>query len=287
MFCRNCGSVVSENDAFCTNCGTPAQGGNSQNQKVGQVSIGDSAIVKLFKNYFKKPLTFFNEVKEEDSVKLSVIMIIAFPIIYGILKILYFSVLINTIIKSISKLPSLLAEFGIISKSDLVLAQKYFLSNDYISAKNNIDTMISNIVDKKDIFFSGMLSFLAIVVTTGIILFILNAVMYKNKMNYKNTIFVSISSFFPLVIALLLASIVTSVSIIAGFFIMISGFILSCITLYSGVKQTSEESETKIFYSMGIYYIILSILFTIVINNRLDGFSLSIVKALQSIKNLF
>jgi len=287
MFCKNCGIVVSEDGTFCTNCGTPAEGGISQSQTGSQVSIGDSAIVKLIKNYFKKPLTFLSEVKEEDLVKLSVSMIISLPIIYGILNMLYFSVFINTILKSLSKVPSLLAELGIISNNELVSAQKYFWSNEYISAKNNIDTMLANNVDKKDIFFNGILSFLAIVVVTGIVLFILNSVMYKNKMNHKNIIFISISSFIPLVIALLLASIVTNVSIIAGLFIMISGFILSCITLYSGVKQTSEESETKIFYSMGIYYIILSILLTIVVNSRLDAFVLSIASSLQYIERLF
>lgn len=278
MFCKNCGKEVAEGDGFCGNCGQ-----SSENKPGVRVNISkDFMILKLIRIYFTKPLSFFSELKDEDSVKTSVGLLVGLPIIYGLLNILYTSSLINSFFNMFNKLPDILSKAGIISAQDALSAKKeLLLSGEVVDVKNKI----SAFVDNKDVFFNGAGQVIGIIILTGIILAVINSLILKNKMSYKDILIISTASYIPLVVAVVLATIATLISVAFGGFILISGYILSFITIYSGIRQLSEEKNDKVFIIMAILFVVISAVLAIYITKQFENSIMGISNAFETVGN--
>ncbi|SFC51881.1 zinc-ribbon domain-containing protein [Clostridium uliginosum] len=282
MFCKNCGNKIIEGDAFCGNCGTPS-GHKETSVSFTPPKVKDSVLMKLLKMYFVKPVSFFSDIKDKDLVKTSVALFLGLPIIYGILNMLYNSAVINYIFNTVKKLPDILVKAGIISGQDAISAKKELLmSNKMFEFKSKFDNMIDN----KDVFLSGAGQLLVIIIVTGIVLALLNAVILKNKIKPIDILFISTVSYIPLVLAITLASIATLINIIFGLLILFSGYILSFITLYNGIKQFSDEKNDKVFILMAILFVLISAILSICIVNELEHSMASIINNFNSIEHL-
>ena len=285
MFCKNCGNEMLDGDKFCGGCGQQQSGsvGNSTGF-VPPTIMKDSGLIKLFKNYFIKPLSFFSELKGEDLVKTSVALFLGLPIIYGLLNMLYTSALINSAFSMLKKLPNILVDAKIISEKEALQAGKeLMMSSQVLQAKSNINALIDN----KDIFLNGAVQVLVITVVTAIILAILNAIILKNKIKPIDIIFISTASYIPLVLSMALASIATLISIIFGLLILASGYILSFITLYSGIKQISDEKNDKIFILMTILFISISAILSICVLKRIESSLSETMNIFNNLKNFY
>lgn len=285
MFCKNCGSEMLDGDKFCGVCGQDQSGnvGNS-NGFIPPNKVKDSSLIKLLKNYFIKPLSFFSELKGEDLVKTSVALFLGLPIIYGLLNMLYTSAVINSAFSMLKKLPNILASAKIISEKEALNAsQQLIMSSEVLEAKSKINALIDN----KEIFLSGASVVLVIIVVTAIILAILNAIILKNKIKPIDIIFISTVSYIPLVLSMVVASLATLISILFGLLILASGYILSFITLYSGIRQISDEQNDKIFTLMTILFIAISAILSIYIVNRVESSLLETMNIFNNFKNLY
>lgn len=278
MFCKNCGNQMEEGDRFCGGCGQPTDGGGSNNNIVKTVNNGE--LIKLIKTYFTKPLSFFSEFRDKDVVKPSIILLVALPILYGIINIIYTSSVISAIFSMLKKLPDILAKAGLISQLELAeVKSEILMSNEVLSFKSKVDALIDN----KDIFLKAAGQLLLIIIVTAIILLILNIVILKNKIRTEDILFIAVMSYIPLVLSGVLASLGTMVSIFWGIFIVFSGYILSFITLFSGIKQLSEESNDKAFILMIILFIIVSAILSICVTKYIESSFLEIKSMLDSV----
>jgi hypothetical protein len=285
MFCKNCGSEMVDGDRFCGSCGQDQSGGvGNSTGFVQPIRVKDSGLIKLFKNYFIKPLSFFSELKGEDLVKTAVSLFVGLPIIYGLLNMLYTSTLINSAFSMLKKLPNILANAKIISEKQAIEAgQELMMSSEVLQVKSRINALIDN----KEVFFSGASQVLVIIITTAIILGILNAIILKNKIKLIDIIFISTASYIPLVLSMGLASVATFVSIIFGLLILASGYILSFITLYSGIRQISEEKNDKIFILMTILFISISAILSILVVMRAQSSLAQMINIVNNFKGLY
>lgn len=285
MFCKNCGSEISNGDRFCGTCGQPQfESGSIPRGTFTQGRVMDTGLVKLIKNYFIKPVSFFSELKGENSLKTSISLFIGLPIIYGLLNIIYTSALVNSFFSMLKKLPEVLANAKIVPQQEAArLSQELAMSNELLEAKSRINSMIDN----KDVFLHSFIQLLVIIILSAIILAILNAVMLKNKIKHEDILFLAVSSYIPLVIAAAITSIATLVSITFGLLILFSGYILSFITLYSGIKQISEEKNDKVFVIMIIFFVVCSALLSIFIVKQIESSLVSTMQLLDPVKKFF
>ncbi|OOM79058.1 zinc ribbon domain-containing protein [Clostridium sp. BL-8] len=284
MFCKNCGNEVLDGDKFCGVCGCQqSETGSMPRSGHTRIKVVDAGLIKLCKNYFIKPVSFFSELKGEELLKSSIALLIGLPIIYGILNILYASAFLNSIFSMIQKLPQILASAKIISEQEAARgSQELMMSNEMLEAKSKINALIDN----KDIFLGAFAHIFIIMILTAIILAILNAIILKNKINLVDILFLSTASYIPLVISMALASIVTFISIIFGLLILFSGYALSFITLYSGIKQISEENRDKVFMIITILFVLCSALLSIVIVKYIESSLISTMNIFNSFKGL-
>lgn len=285
MFCKNCGNVISDGDKFCGTCGHQQSGSAGvSGGTIASVKLMDIGLIKLFKNYFIKPISFFSVLKGEDLLKSSIALLLGLPIIYGLLNILYTSALINSIFSMIKKVPEILVSAKIISQSDAIkMSQELMMSSEVLNAKSKINAL----VDNKDIFLNGFSQIMIIIILTAIILAILNAIILKNKIKPIDILFISTASYIPLVLAMAVTTITTLVSIMFGLLILISGYILSFITLYSGIRQISEEKNDKVFVIITMAFILGSIILSIIIMKRIESSLISSLNILDSFKSIF
>ncbi len=283
MFCKNCGSQISDGDRFCGTCGQQQSEGMGNSGGFTQVRISDTGLIKLFKNYFIKPVSFFNELKGEDLLKTSVALLLGMPIIAGLLNILYSSALINSIFSIIKKLPSILAEAKIITEQEaLQVSQEFMISSKILDAKSRIGALIDN----KDVFLNGAGQVLVIIVLTAVLLAVLNALILKNRIKPADILFISTSSYIPLVLSMVLAIIATFISITFGLLILISGYILSFIALYSGIRQFSDEKNDKIFILMTILFILISAILAICIVTKIESSLVTLKSIMDNLEHL-
>lgn len=285
MFCKNCGNEMLNGDRFCGVCGQD-QSGRVENSAgfISPTRVQNSVLLKLIKNYFIKPLSFFSELKGEDLVKTSVALFLGLPIIYGLLNMLYTSAVINSAFSMIKKLPNILASANIISEKEALEAtQQLMMSNQVLQAKNNINAM----VDNKDVFLNGTSQVLVIMIVTAVILAILNAIILKNKIKPIDIIFISTAAYIPLVLSMVLASVATLISILFGVLILASGYILSFITLYSGIRQISDEKNDKIFVLMTILFISISAILSICVLKRIESSLSETINIFKNFKGLY
>lgn len=154
------------------------------------------------------------------------------------------------------------------------------MSNQMLDIKNKINAMIDN----KEIFLTGFGNVLVMIIVTAIILAILNSIILKNKIQFTDILFISISSYIPLVLSMALGTLATLISIIFGAFVIISGYILSFITLYSGIRQISNEKNDKVFTLMAILFLVISAVLSILIVQEIQSSIMTIVNNFNSIK---
>lgn len=243
--------------------------------------LNDSVLMKLLKIYFVKPVSFFTELQGEDLVKTSVALFFGLSIINGLFNIIYSSALINSLFGMIRKVPDMLADVGILSKQEAAQATKEMLmSNQMADVKSKINAMIDN----KEIFLTGFGHLIIMMIATAIILAILNATILKNKIQLTDVFFISTSSYIPLVISIALGSLATLISIVFGAFVITSGYILSFITLYSGIRQISDEKNDKVFTLMAILFLVISAVLSILVVQEIQSSIMTIVNNVNSIK---
>lgn len=280
MFCKNCGNEILNVDRFCGNCGQSVDGAKTEKVIISS-TLKDSVMIRLLKTYFVKPVSFFTELQGEDLVKTSVALFFGLSIINGLLNILYNSALINSVFGMIKKLPDMLANFGIISRQEATQATtEMLMSNQMLDIKNKINAMIDN----KEIFLTGFGNVLVMIIVTAIILAILNSIILKNKIQFTDILFISTSSYIPLVLSMALGALATLISIIFGAFVIISGYILSFITLYSGIRQISNEKNDKVFTLMAILFLVISAILSILIVQEIQSSIMTVANSFNSIK---
>lgn len=298
MFCKNCGKEIKEGDLFCGECGTPVGGQNpadngasqKQNQNTYKVEVQMPAfnlegcqILKLLKIYFTRPLSFFKEFKECDNVKTAAAMTIALPFIYAVLNMIYTSTIVSAFFSGLKKIPEFLAKADMISFEEAIRAQaEMSTSKEFYALKGTFKELI----DYKKIFGSAFLQMLGIIAVIFIIIAIINAVMLKNKIKVSNIFFVASVSFMPFVLSVAAASIINFISILCGVFIIASGYILSFITLYNGVKELGNEKEDKIFFILVILFVLISIITAMFITKQAEASLLEIKHIFSSVEDL-
>lgn len=286
MFCKKCGREMKEGDMFCGECGEPvAESRDNRKQRTSyepgpsspSFDLSNSQILKLIKIYLFKPLSFFSEFKGKETVKTSIALILGLPFLYGIINIIYSSAIVSSFFSGIKKIPDILANANIISFQEAIEAKTQLaMSTEFLTFRNQIENMIDN----KKIFLNGFLQIFIIIIVTIIILEMLNMLMLKSKIKAIDILFISSASYIPLLLSLIVASLASLVSILLGVFIMIFGYVLSFITLYSGIKQFSDEKNDKIFAVMTITFVIVSVIGTIIITKSFED-------SLLTIKNFF
>ncbi|MDU5722990.1 MULTISPECIES: zinc ribbon domain-containing protein [Clostridium] len=282
MFCKNCGGQIKEGDVFCGNCGVQADDIPQRNQGNSDKTITNMKVFDDVKIYFKNPLSFFLKMKDSNLMIKSIVLILGLPIISGIFNVFYNSAVLNSIFSSVKNLPDLLVKSGLIDISQsAILKNGIVMSNEYYEFKNRIMT----IVDNKEIFVSGFFQVISLMVVTIVVIELLNYVLLKNKIKQNEILFMSSASYIPLAISIILASLVSLLSILFGILIILSGYILSFITLYSGIKEFSNESEDKIFGIMVCLFILVSGIVSFIIMKEVENSLVSIGKLLQSIES--
>lgn len=278
MFCKSCGNEIKEGDQFCGECGFSVNGSNnnaSNRENTYKVEVNIPAfnfngcrILDLAKMYFLKPLSFFSEFKNCDNVKTSIAMALVLPIFYGLICIMYTGCIISSLFSGVKKLPDILAKAGIIGFDEVMQAKAQLAaSSDLIALKSQIRSMISN----TDLFFTGFLYLFGIIVVTTIILILINTVILKVKIKASDIFFISSVSYVPLVLSVVLASLASFISITLGIIIAISGYILSFITMYSGIRQFTDEENDRIFAVMSILFLLISIILSITVTKRIES----------------
>lgn len=285
MFCKNCGGQIKEGDVFCGNCGVKADDIPQRNQENDENSDKTITNMKVFddvKIYFKNPLSFFSKMKGSNLMIKSIVLILGLPIISGIFNVFYNSAVLNSIFSSVKNLPDLLVKSGLIDISQSsILKNGIVMSNEYYEFKNRIMT----IVDNKEIFVSGFFQVISLMIVTIVVIELLNYVLLKNKIKQNEILFVSSASYIPLAISIIVASLVSLLSILFGILIIVSGYILSFITLYNGIKEFSNESEDKIFGIMVCLFILVSGILSFIIMKEVENSLVSIGKLLKSIES--
>ncbi|KHD16189.1 zinc ribbon domain-containing protein [Clostridium butyricum] len=285
MFCKNCGGQIKEGDVFCGNCGVQADDipqRNQENDKNSDKTITNMKGFDEVKIYFKNPLSFFSKMKGSNLMIKSIVLILGLPIISGIFNVFYNSAVLNSIFSSVKNLPDLLVKSGLIDISQSsILKNGIVMSNEYYEFKNRIMT----IVDNKEIFISGFFQVISLMIVTIVVIELLNYVLLKNKIKQNEILFVSSASYIPLAISIIVASLVSLLSILFGILIIVSGYILSFITLYNGIKEFSNESEDKIFGIMVCLFILVSGILSFIIMKEVENSLISIGKLLKSIES--
>lgn len=285
MFCKNCGCKLQEGDAFCSNCGSKVDLNEGNNIACGintmSVSLNKLPIVTFFCNYIKKPVSYFEKYIGEDSIKISIPLLIILPMLYGLINMLYNTCIVKAVIDIIQDIPEFLAKMGIISSQDVIRAKNEMIMSD---SWLTIGDKLNSLINKKDIFLSGFGNLLMIMIVTIVFIAILNAVMLKNKLNARDILLISTSSYIPLVISLIAGSIGTLLSILFGGCLILSGYILSFITLYNGIKDLSGERKDIVFLVMTILFIIASAVISFVAIMEIQSSMITIGKAFNAVK---
>lgn len=286
MFCKNCGNQIAENHTFCGNCGTKTfetsinSTGGSINNSHEFIKVKNTSM-KFIKTYLSQPISFFKEVKnsEEDLNKVSLIVLTVLSVLHGFINIMYSSALINSSVSFIKKIPNLLAKSGVISPIEV---SALTFDSDYLEFLEKYKSYYHNLIDNKDIFISGLIGLVAIVLVTAIVLQLLNIIILKNKLNFTKILFISTTSYIPLVLATLVGVIATMISMLFGVFIIMSGYILSFITLYNGILEFSEESKDKVFTMLTIAFVIISAVLSIAIIQYIESSLAGLMKSIDN-----
>lgn len=293
MFCINCGKEVKDEDAFCGYCGQPTNGGNegidsnlsgnlnnnnvngSMNTTVNNfnkvVSENTFKIGKILKIYFKNPLKFFEEFKGQDLLKESVIMLIVLAIFNGIINLIERSAIISSIMRSVNNMANVFTAG----------TSSYNARGDV----NGMQTVLNTIIDRGQIFLFGILYAAIFIGATTLIILILNATIFKNKMLIKDIFFISTMSYIPVVLGMVVGAIITYLSFGLGIVFIVVGYLAGAITLFNGIKKYSEENENKVFVIMLIYFAVILIISFFVVQYQTKETVLNVIQNIGKSKN--
>ena len=297
MFCKKCGKEIREGDQFCGECGFPIEGGaneinysTSQHKKPYKVEVNIPSfnfsgcrILDFAKIYFFRPLSFFSEFKNCDNAKTSIAMALVLPILYALICITYTQCIISSFFSGMKKIPDVLAKSGIIGLDEAMrLKSQLVASNELLTFKSQIQSMIDN----KDLFFTSFAYLIGIIIMTAIILTLISIVILKVKINVSDILFISSVSYVPLVLSVVLASLASFISITLGAIVVISGYILSFITLYSGMRQFTDEKNDKVFIGMVILFLIISIILSITFTKKIESSLSDIMNYFKTLESI-
>ena len=260
MFCQKCGNEINDMDTFCAFCGTKVQPNNNclrkkENYNIQSINFKETVFGKFVTNYIKKPLSIYSLMKNEDTLKVSIGMVIGMPIIYGLFHMLYFVSFFKNLINNLAYyINNLLNTLGSSLGSSLGLKytpSDFFEISDEISKiKDKIQSYVSTNTSLHNYFFEGIIIMFLIMLIAFVIVEICNAVILKNSISQKNIFFMSTVSFIPLVFALIVSNIVIYVSFIATLWILVLGLIMSLISLFGGILELNETSKDRAYWTI-------------------------------------
>lgn len=304
MFCQKCGKEIGDEDMFCAFCGAKVQknsaplkeqpnnnynhnikynpnnnihneinaynnrpASNQQmNYNLQSRSFKETVFGKLLVNYFKKPLSVYSLMKNEDTLKVSIGMAIGMPIIYGFFHMLYFisffKNLMDNLVYYINKLfTNLASSFGSSLGINYSSSDFFRLSDEISKIKDKIQSYISANMSVTDHFFKGIIIMLLIMIVAFVMIEICNATILKSSISQKNIFLISTVSFVPLVISLIISNVVIYLSFVATLLILVLGLIMSLISLFSSVLELNKESRDRAYWTI----LINNIAFVIII----------------------
>lgn len=280
MFCKNCGASVNAEDIFCGECGGRVNSTeNAGNIRRENITAANSEMMNKAKNYFMNPVTFLSQLGEDNLMKKILIFALGLPVLSGIINILYSSILIKAILKTVEKIPNI---FGKGMASGLFSAG-IRMSDEYRELKGMLETLL----DKNEIFTGGFIHVLGIIIVTFIIIEIINIAILRGKIQHEKMMLLSTVSYIPLVVCMFAGVVGTYFSILFGIFMMLSGYVLSFINLYNGLKLYSEDEEDRVYKLMGIFFIILSIILSFIIVTQFKSSINSFMNTLSMFDSFF
>lgn len=271
MFCKNCGKQINESDVFCGFCGTKvkiASRGDFENEISDNTNKGDrvrdneikqpvythqnvnfkeTIFGKIACNYFKKPLSIFSLMKNENTTKTSIGFLFGIPVIYGLFHMLFFISFFKNIVNNIFYYMNKLGSIFGLGDSNLDF---YQYSSEISKIKTTVESYLSVNMKYPNYFLNGMLIMFLIIAITFIVIEICNATILKNSMSHKNILFVSTVGFIPLMLAIILNNVVIYISFVATIAIIILGLIMSLVTIFSGISQLSDMKKDRAFWTI-------------------------------------
>lgn len=296
MFCQNCGKEVSNKDTFCAFCGAKVPINNdslneqpnyntnynsninngtntyssqfTNNQQMAYNSkftdFKETVFGKLLLNYFKKPLSIYSLMKDEDTLKVSVGMAIAMPIIYGFFHMLYFVSFFKNLINNLgyyanSIFVKLVSGFGDTYGVEYGSTDLLQFSDEISEIKDMLKQYLFMNIPKGDYFFKGVVVMFLMMAVAFAIIEICNATILRNSISHKNILLIVTVAYIPLVISIIISNIIIYSSIVATLLILVLGVIMSLISLFSGVLELNEESNDKTYLTIFINNVVFVI----------------------------
>ncbi|WP_294406335.1 zinc ribbon domain-containing protein [uncultured Clostridium sp.] len=280
MFCKNCGASVNTDDVFCGECGGRVNStGSTENIRRENIARANNEMVGKAKNYFMNPVSFLSQLGEDNLMKKILIFALGLPVLSGIINILYSSIFIKAILKTVEKIPNI---FGKGMASSL-FSTGIKMSDEYRELKD----MLENLLDKNEIFMGGFIHVLGIIIITFIIIEIINIAILKGKMHHEKIMLLSAVSYIPLIVCMLAGAVGTYFSILFGFFMILSGYILSFINLYNGLKLYTKDEEDMVYKLMGLFFIILSVILSFIIVTQFKSSISSLMNTISMFYSFF
>ena len=231
-YCSKCGKLL-EKGAKC-NC--------QASKKVARKETIKEFIkefLTIYKTIFTKPIDTIKTYTNKPNMIISSIQVLVFALFTGIYSMF--------IAKSIYVL------YGIITK-------EYFTA--IYNANINSISLNTNIPYFR-IFIIAVLFIVILTVLTTIAIYLVNSLIFKSKSSIKRVFCLySINTVVP-TIALVLASLVSILSLQLSIIILLFGFILANIYLFSGIKFISIKDDNKYGYIYIISAIVIFIVFYI------------------------
>lgn len=231
-YCSKCGKLL-EKGAKC-NC--------QASKKVARKETIKEFIkefLTIYKTIFTKPIDTIKTYTNKPNMMISSIQVLVFALFTGIYSMF--------IAKSIYVL------YGIITK-------EYFTA--IYNANINSISLNTNIPYFR-IFIIAVLFIVILTVLTTLAIYLVNSLIFKSKSSIKRVFCLySINTVVP-TIALVLASLVSILSLQLSIIILLFGFILANIYLFSGIKFISIKDDNKYGYIYIISAIVIFIVFYI------------------------
>lgn len=276
MYCEKCGAELKENAKFCGKCGSSIFGSEvSLSSNISKETYGNrdgnlkdiiyssNGVISILKTYIKKPITIFEEFKDKDVFRSSLALGILLPIIYGILFILFTSVLVKGLIKNVMNTPNLMANFGLISKEEAFEATMEMQGGVEFF---RFEQQLKSLIDNTQVFKYSSIFLLSLIVITIIIVAIINMIMLNKELNMQSIIFVVTVSYIPFIIAFIIQIIIGFFNINLSMIMIPTGIVLSTVTLFKGLSQYSNQSIDRIFLSIGMIIVLIYLMVSFLVN---------------------
>lgn len=239
-------------------------------------------MLESIKTYFKNPISFFRKFKNSNLKPASVIIFIVNSIIVGIINLLTTKFIINGLVNRAVEVIN-----NSISNNRILNALLNNSSSSINSVySDNFKNFINQNIDGSYLFFIGFIRMAVLIVGTFIVLQIINASVFKNKLRIQDVMFLSSVSYVPLVIAMIVSCIVVNFSVFLAIFLFIAGVSMSVITLYSGINEYIDDRKDQVFRVVLIMTVIAAICFAIHASYNFDSF-INFIQRLFSVVKIF